>query len=167
MSEQTTPPRGGELVNLETETPQVAKTSSIVPHNQSAQASGADQPQVERQNKEIHALIDSYMKNELEEGTVDREPGLPEAVVPENAIPFNGYEIFEELTDENGERLYKDKKWIGFPGHNAKESIPAYVEKIACAVDRYLKRGTHFVVRLTSRIELTFFQPRQRLEDGF
>lgn len=146
MSEQP-PPRFGELVvNLEPEphqTPTVAKTSSVVLHEQTA--SGTDLP--ERVNAETHPSQDMLLKGELKEGTIDNEPDIIFEAIPREGVPFDGEELFPALTDAKNEGLpfYSEGRWQGFPGHQGK-SITAYIERLAMAIHAALLKGAYSTV---------------------
>lgn len=149
----------------------IPKTSSIVPHEETA--SGSQKPQ--RVNNEIHELMDGYMKGELKEGTVDHEDDVIDIGIPEDAIPFDGEAIYPELVDDEGQPYYDDekKRWHGFPGHNNKVTIPQYIEKLAHAVHEIVVRRAYYIdescglgltINSRSRREATVLDRRFRKE---
>lgn len=112
----------------------IPKTSSVVPHEGSATGSGSQQPQ--RVNPEVHDRFDGFMKGELKEGKVDHEEEVIEIAIPEEEVPFDGDLIYGDLVDEDGLPFYDEhtRRWINFPGHNNKITIPSYIERLARAV---------------------------------
>lgn len=100
-----------------------------------------------RVNLELHETVDSLMKRELKYGKIDNDPDVIYTMIPKEHVPFDGKELYTELSGgKDGTRFYdgRSKTWHGFPGHNnPNQAITGYFEWLAVAAHIIVQQSAY------------------------